>query len=64
MKQCLKIYVEPEVKKKAIEKAKQCGFEGRGALSKYCKKVFTEPICFLDDNVMTLLQHMNPMSGT
>lgn len=56
MKRRIRIYIEPEILRKLEAKAKEKGFEGRGAISRYIEKVAMEPICFLDENVKALLR--------
>lgn len=61
MKQPIKIYLDTENKRRLIAKASEVGFKGRGAITKYFEKIATEPIVFLDKNVLTIIEalHLN-----
>ncbi len=62
MKQSIRIYLESEDKKRLLEKAKQSGFEGRGALINFIQKIANEDICFLDENLKKMLKALSPLS--
>lgn len=58
MAKAYKYYVEEETQRKLLAKASDVGFEGRGAISKYLRKVANEPIVFLDKNVKAILESL------
>lgn len=60
MKEPIKIYLDPETRKKLIKKANETGFSGRGALTKFLEKIATEDICFLDENLRKMLKVLFP----
>lgn len=60
MKQPVKIYLDPETKKKLTQKANETGFTGRGALTKFVEKIAAEDICFLDENLRKMLKVVFP----
>lgn len=61
MKQPIKIYLAPDTKRKLIAKASEVGITGRGAIALYLEKIASEPVVFLDKNVLTIIEalHLN-----
>ena len=59
MKHAYKIYLETEDYKFLIEKAKQCSFSGRGALSYFLSFIAKNEILFLDQNLKKMLKALN-----
>lgn len=59
MKQAIKIYLEPEIKRKLIVKAEELGFIGRGNLNKLIEKIALEPVVFIDGNLKKMLSVLN-----
>lgn len=51
----INLMVEPETKRKLLEKAKALNL----SLTSYIEKVGLEPVCFLDSNVKTILSALN-----
>lgn len=60
MKQPIKIYLDSGTKRDLIQKARETGFDGRGALTKFIEKIATEDICFLDENLKKMLKLLIP----
>ena len=60
MKQPIKVYLDPETRKKLIQKASETGFNGRGAMTKFIEKIAAEDICFLDENLRKMLRALFP----
>ncbi len=60
MKQPIKVYLDPETRKKLIQKANETGFNGRGSLTKFMEKIAVEDICFLDENLRKMLKVLFP----
>lgn len=60
MKKAVKIYLDSETKKKLMQKARETGFTGRGALTRFVEKIAAEDICFLDDNLRKMLKVIFP----
>jgi len=58
MKKSIKVYLSPEATKNLKQKAEAL-FSGRGAVSHYIEKIATEPVCFMDANVKTILGILN-----
>jgi hypothetical protein len=50
----INLMVEPEIKKRLIEKAKALNL----TLTAYVEKIAQEPVCFLDSNVRTILESL------
>ena len=51
----LNVMIEPEIKQKLFQKAKDLGL----TLTGYLEKIAREPVCFLDVNVRSLLEALN-----
>ncbi len=51
----INLMVEPEVKKKLLDKAKALNL----TLTAYIEKIALEPVCFLDSNVKIILESLN-----
>lgn len=64
MKQPIKVYLDPETRKKLIQKASETGFNGRGAMTKFMEKIAVEDICFLDENLRKMLRALFPANQT
>jgi hypothetical protein len=60
MKKPIKIYLDPETKKRLLQKANETGFYGRGAMTRFIEKISTEDICFLDENLRKMLRALFP----
>jgi len=56
MKQPYKIYIEPRDYKMLIQKAEECGYVGRGALSHFLSYLADNQIIFMDENVKRMLR--------
>jgi len=50
----INLMVEPEIKKRLIDKSKALGL----TLTAYFEKVAKEPVCFLDANVKIILESL------
>lgn len=59
MKQPLKLYLTPVVIARLYSKAKSCGETGRGCLSHYITRIANEPVAFLSDDIVKLLNKNN-----
>lgn len=59
IKKRVEIWLESEDVKRIILKAKECGFEGKGAISRYIEKIAREPICFIGQDVRSILKALN-----
>ncbi len=55
-KQVYKFYIEPKDYKMLIQKARECGYIGRGALSHFLAYLATNEIIFLDKNCKQMLR--------
>jgi hypothetical protein len=51
----INLMVEQEVKRKLLEKSKILNL----SLTGYFEKIALEPVCFMDENVKTILQALN-----
>ena len=54
-----KIYLEEADYKKLIQKALECGYSGRGALSHFLSYVAQNQIVFLDENCKKMLKSLS-----
>lgn len=59
MKKVIKVYLEGSDEANLKEKAEECGFIGRGAVSHFIEKICREPIIFLDGNTKLMLKALN-----
>jgi phosphoribosylaminoimidazole carboxylase (NCAIR synthetase) len=59
VKKKLELWLDEEDIKRIILKAKECGYEGKGATSHYIEKIAKEPIVFLGSDVKAILKALN-----
>lgn len=53
----LRLYLDEKDLKRLKEKASACGFEGHGAITFYIRKIANEPIIFLSQEILLLLNN-------
>jgi len=58
-KKDFKIYLEESDYQKLIQKAQECGYSGRGALSHFLTYLAQNKIIFLDKNVKAILKALD-----
>jgi len=56
LKKEIKIWLEDGDLKKLKAKAEDSGFEGRGAISHYVRKIAAEPIVFISKDIEVILK--------